>query len=266
MTDLKWGIFAGCINEETLIEAKLEWALERGFAVSIVEGHHPHYKNVNESGLSIDKTTEILKSYADRINYQPLGKVAWQGILRDKAYKGLPEDCDVVIMSDIDEFILDPDIEMLDKIYKHRKDIVLTLLNSYIFLDNEYCAPHIQRDEGGVKFGLDLNINLGQYHERIFRYNKFYGYKRSPFLINDIFGRFILSNSCYFNDRMLFEDKYILHYKNFKIEEAKARHKMYKERGDKIDYGNEWKELDKNKFKYEGEHPSQIMKLLQTKK
>lgn len=266
MTELKWGIYAGCINEEKLIEAKLEWALERDFAVSIVEGHHPNYKNVNESGLSVDKTTEILKSYSDRINYQPVGAVQWQGLLRDKAYKGLPHDCEVAVMSDIDEFILDKDIEFLDGIYKNRKDIVLTVLNSYIFLDEEHCAPHVQRHEGIVKFGLDQDIQFGQYHERVFRYNKFYGYTRSPFLINDIFGRFIFSDSAYFNDRLLFDDRYILHYKNFKIEEAKARHKMYEERGDKIVYDEEWKELEKNKFKYEGEHPSQIKKLLTIKK
>ena len=50
------------------------------------------------------------------------------------------------------------------------------------------------------------------------------------------------------------------------MDEAKARHDMYKERGDKQDYNAEWVELEKNKIKYEGEHPSQILKLLTIKK
>jgi len=264
--ELKWGIFAGCINEETLIEAKLEWALEHDFVVSIAEGHHPNYKNVNESGLSVDKTTEILQSYADRITYNPIGKVEHQAVLRDTAYKGLPEDLNVVIMSDIDEFILDKDLEELDSLYKYKKDLVLTLLNSYIFLDNEFCAPHIQRSEGEVKFNLEGTVQYGQWHERVFRYNKFYSYRKSPFLVNDLFGGFLYSNSSYFNERIVLPEMYILHYKNFKMAEAKARHDMYKERGDKQDYNAEWVELEKNKIKYEGEHPSQILKLLTTKK
>jgi len=262
--DLKWGIFAGCINEEKLIEAKLDWALDLGFAVSIVEGHHPMYTNVNESGLSVDKTSEILQSYSDRIVYNPLGKVEAQLMLRHEAYRGLPNDLDVVIMSDIDEFILEKDIEELDRLYKFKKHLKLTLLNSYIFLDNEHCAPHIQRMEGEVKFNLEGNIHFGQWHERVFRYNKFYGYRKSPFLINDLYGAFLYADSSYFNERIVLPDMYILHYKNFKMEEAKARHEMYKERGDKQDYNAEWETLEKNKIKYEGEHPSQIMRLLTT--
>ena len=53
--ELKWGIYAGCINEEKLIETKINWALNRNMAVSICEGHHPNYKDVNEKGLSKDK-------------------------------------------------------------------------------------------------------------------------------------------------------------------------------------------------------------------
>ena len=73
--ELKWGIFAPCINEIELIEAKLEWALERFDDIVMVEGHHKRYTNVNESGLSLDGTTEILKSYSDRIKYRPVGAI-----------------------------------------------------------------------------------------------------------------------------------------------------------------------------------------------
>lgn len=264
--ELKWGIFAGCINEAQLIEAKIEWALRLGMAVSIVEGHHPNYKGETINGLSSDGTTEILKSYSDRIRYVPLGQVPAQNLLRHNAYKLLPKDLDVVIMSDIDEFILEKDIEELDNMYKYKKNLKLTLLNSYIFLDDEYCAPHIQRHQGEVKFNLETNIGYGQFHERIFRYNKYYGYRISPFLVNDFYGRFIFDNSAYFNERVLLEDMYILHYKNFKMEESKKRHEMYKERGDKFNYDEEWKILEQNKIKYEGEHPREIQKLLQTQK
>ena len=64
---------------------------------------------VNEKGLSTDGTTEILESYADQITYMPLGPVPHQLYLRDKAYKNLNQDLDVVIMSDIDEFWLEED-------------------------------------------------------------------------------------------------------------------------------------------------------------
>lgn len=263
--ELKWGIYAGCINEEQLIEAKIEWALRLGMEVSIVEGYHPNYNGKTKNGLSSDKTTEILESYSDKINYNPVGEVPAQQLLRHYAYKGLPE-VDVAIMSDIDEFILEKDIEELDRMYNFNKNLKLTLLNSYIFLDNEYCAAHIQRNQGEVKFNLTRNISYGQFHERVFRYNKYYGYRRNPFLINDFYGRFIFDNSAYFNERIVLDDMYILHYKNFKMEEAKARHKMYEERGDKFNYSEEWKLLEENKIKYEGEHPREIKKLLQTQK
>lgn len=264
MTDLKWGLYAQCINEKQLIGAKIEWALRLGMSVSICEGHHPNYKNFDpQTHLSNDGTTEILKSYSDRINYIPAGEVPWQGALRDKAYKGLPQDLDVCIMSDIDEFILEKDLERLDSLY-HNKDLRLTLTNSYIFLDNEYCCPHIMPPSGNiVKFNMEYDlIQYGQWHERIFRYNKFYSYRLSPFLINDIYGGFPFSNSAYFDDRIIVPDIYILHYKNFKMDEAKKRHEMYKERGDKADYNLEWDVLEKNKFKYKGEHPLEIQKLM----
>ena len=143
--ELKWGLFAPCLNEGQLIEFKLEWALERFADISIVEGHHPKYTNVDPNGLSVDKTTEILSSYGDRIKYLPVGKVDNEMELRNMAYKELNKDLDVVIMCDIDEFYLDKDLEFLDNIYKSNKDLKHTLTNSYIFLDGKHCAPHIQR-------------------------------------------------------------------------------------------------------------------------
>lgn len=256
---MKWGIFAGCINEAELIEAKIEWALNRDMNVSIVEGHHPNYTDVGENHLSIDGTTEILESYADRINYKPIGLVKHQAVLRDTAYKNLPEDTEICIMSDIDEFYTDEDLEYLDSLYKRRKNLKLTVTDSLIFLDDEYCSPHIRRKEGNpFLFNKNRYMWFGQFHERIFRYNKYYGYERSPFLINDIFKRFIFSDPVYIGDRILTEDVKMLHYKNFKMKEAKKRHEMYKERGDKEDYTQEWKILEENKFKYEGEHPKEV--------
>ena len=114
MTELKWGLFAPCINEIELTRAKLEWALERFDDISIVEGHHPKYTNVSESGLSVDGTTEILEGYADRIKYTPLGKVDNEMILRDVAYKKLNKNLDVVVMCDMDEFYLDKDLDFID--------------------------------------------------------------------------------------------------------------------------------------------------------
>ena len=46
------------------------------------------------------------------------------------------------------------------------------------------------------------------------------------------------------------------------MDEARKRHEMYKERGDKADYNLEWDVFEKNKFKYEGEHPLEIQKLM----
>ena len=51
-------------------------------------------------------------------------------------------------------------------------------------------------------------------------------------------------------------------FKNFKIKEAKNRSKMYEQRGDKFDYNVEWKILEANQFKYEGEYPIEIKKLM----
>lgn len=261
---LRWGIFAGCINEDQLIEAKIKWALRLGMAVSITEGHHPNYKGeVNSNGLSADKTSEILESYKDQIIYNPLGKVPHQAVLRDVAYKKLPTNLDIVIMSDIDEFYLEKNLERIENMYIKNKDLKLTITNSYIFLDNKHCAPHVQHIDGGpVKFNKEWTFNIGQWHERIFRYNKFYAYHRSPFLINDIYGRFIFMDSAYFGEREIVPDVYMLHYKNFKMKEAHERHEMYKARGDTADYDKEWKTLENTKFLYEGSHPLEIEGLL----
>jgi len=263
--NLKWGIYLGCINEEQLIEAKIEWALRHDMAVSIVEGCHPDYKGPTDpNGLSSDKTTEILSGYSDQIKWLAPGRVKEQSDLRDLAYKNLPQDLDVVIMSDVDEFLTDEDLSYLDMIYSRKKDLKHTLLNSYIFLDDKNCAPHVQRKESQpIAYNRDTTIHLGEWHERVFRYNKYYAYDRSPFVINDIWGRFIISDSAYFGDRVLLPDTYMLHYKNFKMDEAKARHEMYKERGDTADYDEEWKILEECKLEYKGHHPKEVEKLLE---
>lgn len=262
--ELKWGLYTQCMNEKELIEAKLEWALERDFVVSIAEGHHQHYDRFHpKTHLSIDGTSEILESYSDRIIYTPIGGYKLQKPLRNIAYKALPEDLDVVIMCDVDEFYTDDDLEYLDNIYRRNKNIKLTVTDSLIFLDDEYCAPHIRRKQG-QPFIFNLKnpeFYMGMFHERIFRYNKYYSYRRGPYLINDIYGRYIFEDPIYIDDRMLIEDVKMLHYKNFKLQEAKERTKMYKEY-DFIDHSDEWDILEKNKFKYEGEHPKQIKELL----
>lgn len=263
--ELKWGLYAPCINEVQLIEAKLEWALDRFDNISIVEGHHPNYKDVNESGLSKDGTTEILKSYADRINYTPLGKADNEIVLRDTAYKNLDKNLDVVIMCDIDEFYLDKDLDFLDAEYGN-KDLKLTLTNSYIFLDNEYCAPHLRRIQSPpFKFNKTVNVHFGEWHERIFRYSKWYSYHRSPFLINDFYGRFLYNDEIYYNERRLYPEIFMLHYKNFKRDEAEKRTDMYDKYGDGVMHDTEWDMLEKSKNGYAGKHPPQIAKLLSSK-
>ena len=259
--ELKWGIFFPVINEAQLLEAKIEWAIRHEFAVSIVEGHHPRYTNVDPNHLSVDGTTEILVSYEDRINYLLLGEVENEAILRDEAYKRLPNDLDVCIMCDADEFYLDKDLEYIDRLYKDNKNLKLTLTNSYIFMDKNYCAPHIQRQQGIVKFNKKIDIHYGQFHERIFRYNRWYGYGISPFLINDFYGRFLFDNPVYFGERVLLNNIHMLHYKNFKLEEAKKRTMMYDKYDDGIEHMEEWDILEKNKIEYKGEHPIEILKL-----
>ena len=261
--NLRWGIFAPCMNEATVIEAKIKWGLRLFDDVVILEGHHPQYTDHGENHLSNDGTTEILKSYADQITYIPFGEAQNEIILRNEAYKALKKDLDVVIMSDIDEFILEKDLEYIDMLYQRNKDLKLTLTNSYIFLDKEYCAPHIRRKQSPpMAFSKDLNIHFGEWHERIFRYNKYYSYLVSPFLVNDLYGRFIFNDPYYFNERQLLSDVYILHYKNFKMDEAKKRLEMYNEYGDGVKHDDEFQQLEKDKIKYEGEHPKEIGDLL----
>lgn len=265
--NLNWAIFAGCINEEPLIEAKINCTLRLGMKISIVEGHHPNYKKHNEKHLSIDKTTEILESYSDQIIYKPIGEVPHQAVLRHTAYHNLPKDIDICIMSDIDEFFLESDLEQIDTMFSTDNDLKLVLTNSYIFLDNKFCAPHIQRKQGNpIEFNKDLKIWHGQFHERIFRYSPFYGYNVSPFIINDLFGRNLFNNPIYYGERTLRDDIYLLHYKNFKMGESKERLEMYEKRGDKADYKKEWKILNKNKIRYEGKHPVEIERLIKNER
>lgn len=261
---LKWGLYAPCINEKELIEAKIKWALNHDMAVSICEGHYVNYTKFNQDNhLSVDGTTEILESYSDRINHIKKGFVQAEMELRDAAYKGLPQDIDVCIMSDIDEFLLDKDLEYIDELYAVDKNLKETSTNSYIFLDNKYCTPHLMpSDQGFVNFNKNQGlIQLGQWHERIFRYNKYYSYKWSPFLINDLYGRFIFTDVAYFDERLILPNVYILHYKNFKLKEAKERQAMYTTFDNK-DYNLEWDILEKNKIEYKGEHPIEIKELL----
>lgn len=258
----KIGVFAPCINEEELIEPKIKWALRHGFDVSITEGHHPHYKNHDENGLSTDKTTEILKSYSDRIKYTPIGDVPRQKYLRDIAYKKLDRDLDIALMLDIDEFLSDEDLDKIKMYFKEDDSLVLVVTDSLIFLDKDHCAPHIRRKQQKIKFNDDVEIYTGQFHERVFRYNKYYGYDISPFLVNDLYNRFLFTDLTYYNRRVLDTDIKILHYKNFKKQEAKKRHEMYKDRGDSEDYDDERVKLNEKKFKFEGNHPPEIEGIL----
>jgi len=261
--NLKWGIFAPCINEVSLIEAKIKWALDLFDDIVIAEGHHPKYTNHGENHLSNDGTTEILESYGDQITYVPVGQAQNEIILRNEAYKNLKKDLDVVIMCDIDEFYLTKDLDYIDMLYQRNKHLKLTLTNSYIFLDKEYCAPHIQRKQSPpMEFNKQGAIHFGEWHERIFRYNKYYSYLVSPFLVNDLYGRFIFSDAFYYDERIIIKDVFMLHYKNFKMDEAKKRLEMYDEYKDGVKHDDEFEILNKNKIKYEGEHPKQIGELL----
>jgi len=261
--ELSWGIFFPCINEIELIEAKIQWALRHDFAVSVCEGHHPQYEDHNEKGLSIDGTTETLETYSDQIIYTPKGEVNNEMILRDIAYQALPKDLDVVIMCDADEFYLDKDLDYIDILYKRDKNLMLTLTNSYIFLDNEHCAEHIKRKQSPpFPFTEGVEVHFGEWHERIFRYSKWHSYQRSPFLINDLYGRFLYNDPNYYGDRVLLKDVFMLHYKNFKMEEAKKRVQMYDEYDDGVKHDDEWDILNKDKIKYEGEHPIEVQELM----
>lgn len=256
-------LFFPIINEIELIEAKLEWALERFDDISVVEGHHPKYTNVDPNGLSVDGTTEILVSYDDRIKYLPVGKVDNEMELRNLAYKYLSQESGIAFMLDTDEFFLDKDLEFIDNIYKNDKNLKYTLTNSYIFLDGKHCAPHIQRFQSKpFPYCDNITVQFGQWHERIFRYNKWYSYHRSPFLVNDFYGRFLYNDEIYYNERALFPEVYLLHYKNFKRAEAEKRMQMYDSYRDGVKHDDEWDILEKNKFEYKGEHPPQITKML----
>lgn len=259
----KWGIFGQVINEEELIEAKIEWALRLGMEVSFVEGYYPPYNNVSKEGLSVDETTEILESYSDRITYEPIGKVPKQRFLRNKAYKNLTQDLDYVIMSDVDEFFLEEDLELIERHLSRRDHYKHVITDSLIFLNDRQCAPHVRRKEGKpFNYTKDEKIWHGQFHERIFKYNKYYSYDLSPFLINDLLGRFIFNDPAYVGDRIIRDDVKMLHYKNFKREKAEKRHQMYKERGDKENYDEEWETLERNAIIYDGNHPPEIEDLI----
>jgi len=258
-----WKIFFPCINEKPLIEAKIQWGLRLGFEISVAEGYHPSYKKFNpETHLSIDGTTEILKSYSDQITYIPIGEVPHEAFLRDTAYANLSKSAGICIMSDADEFFLEEDLEQIDAMFSANKNLKLVLTNSHIFLDNEFCAPHVQRKDGNpIEFNKGLQIWHGQFHERIFRYDKFYSYKITPFLVNDLYGRCPFNHPIYYGERELRDDIYLLHYKQFKLAEAKERQKIYHEQDNK-DYDKEWRELKKNKIRYEGKHPIEIERLM----
>jgi len=214
-----WTIFMPVLNEERIIDAKIKHCLNITKRVVVVEGSIPQTEDVGQNGLSTDGTTEILKSYADRIVYLPVGKCDNRIILQNHALDFIRQefpDTEILHRTDADEFI---DLKWLDEIEKCFRSGPYWLI--YTDLINLVDSTRYTKNVGNSTlkhFPFCPDIFLppgGAFHERFYRYRFDLHYEHSAHALTDSFGRIIYQHPDYYFHRMIIPnpDIKIFHYK-----------------------------------------------------
>ncbi len=213
---MKWTILMPVLNEVDIIESKLEYLKSIGRTV-VVEGSIPQTYDVGPNGLSTDGTTEILKSYSDKINYIAGGKYKDRKDLQNAAlfyiHKNFPE-TEILWTVGTDEFISMDAKSIIDKYFETAKGWLLywDLLNladpTRGFKDNAPISRPFPFSPGKI-------ITAGIFHERFYRYRNDLNYLNAH-CMGDSFGRPLYMHPDYYFHRHLFipdtKDK-IFHYK-----------------------------------------------------
>jgi len=166
---MKWTTFLPVLNEANIIEARIKNALEIGNVV-VVEGSIPSFPN--ENGLSIDGTSEILKSYSDKILYIQAGaqkdRIALQNIGIAALHKRFPE-TDILARTDADEFFNRATIEAVEERFTKSQDWV-TYITMFDMVSKTKAKLRTQPPEKYFAFAPGIRICGGMFPERFYRY------------------------------------------------------------------------------------------------
>jgi len=201
-----WTTFMPVLNEGKIIESKILNALSFSKHVVVVEGSIPQTYDVKENGLSSDETTDILKSYADRITYLAAGKQPDRSTLQNKALEYIHThfpDTELLHRTDADEFINEKAISVIENEFA-AKPLWMLYTDLVNLVDGSQFRPN--RAPQGRVFNFTPNIQLaaGMYHERFYRYRPDLLYRGTAHALSDGLGRSLYWHPDYYFNRELF--------------------------------------------------------------
>ena len=215
---MKWTIFMPVLNEAAIIESKILHSLDIGRVV-VVEGSIPQTRDVGSNGLSSDGTSEILKSYSDKIVYLPVGmkrnRAEYQNDALLYIHKNMA-DTEILHRTDADEFI---DLQAIDTIEQHFYEINDWMIyTDLINFSSATTATNNVAPLGSVGFPFcrDKYLTAGMYHERFYRYRPDLLYKQSAHCLSDSMGRPLFAHPDYYFNRSILGTEIcspIFHYK-----------------------------------------------------
>lgn len=209
------------LNEGKIIESKIEHCLQIGNVV-VVEGSIPQTYDVGPKGLSSDETTEILKSFGDKITYIPVGSIRdepqmkarakLQNIAIDCVHRKFP-DTEILHRTDADEFIDLKYIAQIEEMFKNSNAwlIYTDLIN---LIDGKHYRPNIAPNSQQFPFAPGTTLKSGLYHERFYRYRPDLHYSNSAHCLVDSFNRPLFWHPDYYFQRCIAPQEIkIFHYK-----------------------------------------------------
>jgi len=222
-----WTTFMPVLNEGKIIESKILHSLSFSRHVVVVEGSIPQTYDVAPNGLSSDETTEILKQYADRITYLPVGRQADRATLQNHAlnyiHKHFP-DTEILHRTDADEFISDKSLKYIDNYFDDSKNHDWMIYTNLVNLIDGTCYRANDAPKGAnFPFRKGLVLSSGMYHERFYRYRPDMLYRGTAHALSDWAQRHFYNHPDYYFNRNLLDFAFtpyengfpirILHYK-----------------------------------------------------
>lgn len=214
-----WTTFLPVLNEADIIETKIIHSLSHFQHVVIVEGSIPQTYNVGADGLSTDGTTEILKSYADKIDYIPAGKCKNRMELQNHALNLIRTkypDTEILHRTDADEFEHERLLTNVEQTFA-TKDIWFLYTNLINLIDPTRARENIAPLGTPFPFTRGKWLRPGMYHERFYRYRNDLAYVHSAHCLTDSIGRPLFAHPDYYFQRDIYLGKdisdSIFHYK-----------------------------------------------------
>jgi hypothetical protein len=196
------------LNEAKIIEAKLQHSLQIGRVV-VVEGSIPQTRDVAENGLSSDGTTEILKSYSDKITYIPAGHCKDRMELQNRAlvevHKRFP-DTEILHRTDADEFIDLNNLQIVEQTF-NRGPFWLVYTDLVNLIDMTKARKNVAPNSRLFPFAPGITLKAGMFHERFYRYRPDLSYTGSAHCLCDHANRPLYIHPDYYFNRSLIMPK-----------------------------------------------------------